>query len=195
MPFTGEIMKKSILTIAIGLAVATLASADDIATRVDASRAATKEFSATLQGELQAGMKAGGPTQAIDVCNKRAGKIAAEVSKMHGWQVGRTSLRYRNPKNAPDAWERATLARFEEQKAAGADPAKLEAYTVVTEGGKREFRYMKAIPTAPLCVTCHGAQLDPAVSAKLKVLYPNDLATGFKPGDIRGAFTIRQPMP
>jgi hypothetical protein len=30
------------------------------------------------------------------------------------------------------------------------------------------------------------------VTARLKELYPQDAATGFKVGDLRGAFTIRQ---
>jgi hypothetical protein len=33
------------------------------------------------------------------------------------------------------------------------------------------------------------------VTAKLKALYPGDLATGFKLGDLRGAFTITQSNP
>jgi len=41
---------------------------------------------------------------------------------------------------------------------------------------------------------CHGEKTDPAVGAKLKTLYPQDQATGYKQGDVRGAFTITQPM-
>jgi hypothetical protein len=32
------------------------------------------------------------------------------------------------------------------------------------------------------------------VAAKLKTLYPDDKATGYQTGDVRGAFTISQPM-
>jgi len=69
---------------------------------------------------------------------------------------------------------------------------------VVEEGGKKEFRFMKAIGMPPLeqmpCLKCHGENIDPKVAAKLDELYPNDKARGYKVGDIRGAFTIRQPM-
>lgn len=54
---------------------------------------------------------------------------------------------------------------------------------------------MKAIPTAALCVKCHGETIDPEVEAKLKALYPNDQARGFKEGDLRGAFTLSTPVP
>jgi len=86
------------------------------------------------------------------------------------------------------------LNDFEKRKADGANPKKLEHYEVVTENGKKMFRYMKAIPTAEVCTKCHGQNINPAVKAKLNELYPNDKATGFKAGDIRGAFTITQPM-
>jgi hypothetical protein len=44
---------------------------------------------------------------------------------------------------------------------------------------------------------CHGAAdtLSPAVQARLRELYPQDLATGYKVGDIRGAMTLKKPAP
>ena len=107
-----------------------------------------------------------------------------------------TSLKPRNPDNAPDAWETKVLQDFEQRKAAGEDPAKLEYSEKIVSNGKEELRYMKAIVIAAdaPCLTCHGDKIDPAVGAKLKTLYPQDQATGYKQGDIRGAFTITQPM-
>ena len=54
---------------------------------------------------------------------------------------------------------------------------------------------MKAIPTASLCLACHGEQLDSITRARIEKLYPRDQALGYKQGDIRGAFTITQPLP
>ena len=54
---------------------------------------------------------------------------------------------------------------------------------------------MKAIPTAALCLSCHGENIPADVDAKLKELYPNDQARGFKEGQLRGAFTLAQPVP
>jgi len=137
-------------------------------------------------------MKEGGPPNAIQVCNTKAPGIAREISAAGNLKIGRTSLKVRNPGNAPDTWEKKTLEGLEARKAKGEDPAKLEHHEVV---GK-EFRYMKAIviPADMPCLKCHGEQLDPAVQAKLKELYPNDKATGYKTGDVRGAITIRQPL-
>ncbi len=36
---------------------------------------------------------------------------------------------------------------------------------------------------------CHGEKISQELSAELNKLYPNDKATGFKKGDIRGAFS------
>ncbi len=189
-------MKAISLVALVTAFVALPAAADDIEKRAEASRNTVKEFQATLQAELQSAIKAGGPVNAIAVCNKRAPEIAADISKKNGWQVGRTSLKLRNPNSAPDAWEQKVLQLFETRKKAGENPAAIDFYEVVDSGGKKEFRYMKAIPIpegAP-CLNCHGQNIDPKVQAKLKELYPKDQATGYKTGELRGAFTIRQPM-
>ena len=166
----------------------------EYAQQVAESRARTQEFMQTLKAELQQGMQEGGPVNAIGVCNLKAPGIAAAISTETGWDIGRTSLRIRNPANAPDAWELTVLEQFEQRRADGEDPAQMEFYAAVEQDGKTIFRYMKAIPTAPLCVTCHGADLAPAVQKKLDELYPGDQARGYQVGDIRGAFTIIRPL-
>jgi hypothetical protein len=187
-------MSRSTLTLVVAVFLATQSIASDVDTRIAESRKVVKEFASTLKTELMQGMQSGGPVNAISVCNHKAPEIAATASAATGWDVGRTSLKVRNPANAPDAWENRILENFESQKAKGADITKLEYAETVNTDGKQYFRYMKAIPTAELCVACHGSQLDPALEAKLDGLYPNDKARGFMPGDIRGAFTISQPM-
>ena len=68
------------------------------------------------QGELQAGLKAGGPTEAIAVCKDKAPAIAKSEQQKSGWaDVGRTSLKLRNPANKPDDWELAVLNKFEQR--------------------------------------------------------------------------------
>ena len=129
------------------------------------------------------------------ILREKAPGISEKISAKRGWTVARTSLKTRNPDNAPDAWERAVLEKFEERKAAGEKPKKMAFAEVVEMDGKRVFRFMKAIPTAEKpCLMCHGGKLKPEVEAKLDELYPEDKARGYKAGDIRGAFTITQPM-
>lgn len=145
-----------------------------------------KALGGALKGELTTAMKAGGPLQALDVCNTKAGEIAENVVAEQGVNVSRTSLKFRNPNNAPTDWQVAVLEDFEARKAAGETPDTL-AYSEIVDG---EYRFMKAIPTAAVCTNCHGAELKAEVEAKINELYPEDKARGFKEGDIRGAFVV-----
>ena len=158
------------------------------------ARGVTMNFGKALKGHLMGAMKSGGPVKALGVCNTKAPEVTKAAGDSSGWDVARTSLKLRNPGNAPDAWELAVLQQFEKRKAAGEDIKKMEATEIVEVNGKQTFRYMKAVPTGKPCVACHGAEVVPEVEAKLKTLYPTDKARGFKPGDIRGAFTLQKTL-
>ena len=184
------------VAMAAALCNATAAFADeDLAARISASREAIKSFAGALQEQLKSAMAVGGPTAAIEVCNVAAPEIGATASEERGWRIGRTSLKLRNPANAPDAWELAALRDFEARKAAEEGPATLDRAGFAVVDGKRTFRYMKAIGTQPVCTLRHGAAIAPEVAAALDALYPEDRARGFEVGDIRGAFSIVQPAP
>ncbi len=178
-----------------GAAVAGNVEKGEVDSAVAESRAAVKEFMGELKGELKGAMKAGGPVNAIEVCSVKAPQIAARIAEEKGWiKVARTSLMTRNPANAPDEWEREVLQQFEARKAEGGHPKKMEHHEVVETGNGPVLRYMKAIPTGEVCLKCHGQNIDPAVKARLEELYPEDQATGFQKGDIRGAFTFTQRL-
>lgn len=188
-------MKKTVLLTLLFCIAASPVGAETLDQRANESRAAVKAFMGSLKGQLKIAMKEGGPIKAINVCNIEAPTIAVAQSQKHGWYIGRTSLKPRNPDNAPDAWEKTVLENFETRKAAGEKPSQMEHYEIVTQEGKELFRYMKAIPTAEKpCLACHGGNIQPKVAMTLDKLYPQDQARGYKAGDIRGAFTITQPM-
>ena len=161
------------------------------------ARSVSMDVPPKLLAVLQAEIAKSGPEGAIAACQVQAPALARAASERTGWSVKRVSLRNRNPKAVPDAWERAALEDFDRRAAAHEPAAKLERYEAVQEDGKTVWRYMRALPTAELCLACHGApdQLSPAVKAKLAALYPDDRATGYRVGDIRGAMTLRKPAP
>ena len=138
----------------------------------------------------------GGPESAIAVCSEKAPQMAKAASEATGWSIRRVSLRNRNPKATPDAWERAALEEFDRRAAAGENPATLEAFAIVEKSDGKEARYMKALPVQQVCLACHGPadKLTPEVSAKLRALYPEDKGVGYNIGQIRGAMTIRKAM-
>lgn len=161
---------------------------------VAAAKAAIKAFAGALQTELKSAMKAGGPVAAIGVCNTRAMPITATAAAEHGMHLSRVSIKNRNPANAPNDWQAAVLADFEKKRQAGGDVTRLGWSETVSVDGEQEFRFMKAIPTAAICLRCHGTELAPEVSRILAELYPEDLATGYSEGDIRGAFVVTRKL-
>lgn len=157
------------------------------------SRALTAELGTQLKAELTAAMTAGGPNAAIGVCSSRAQAIAAELSRDSGAIVRRTALKLRNPANAPDQIEHLILRQFEQELASGAFEGPLEAAFEINRGGQKERRYMRAISTEGVCLTCHGTQVTPEISSAIARAYPQDRAIGFEPGSLRGAFSVIWP--
>lgn len=150
-----------------------------------------------LLAVLKEAIDQGGPEGAIGVCRDKAPQMAQAASAQSGWQIRRVSLRNRNPKAVPDDWEKAALVDFDRRAAAGENPATLERAEIVPVNGQPTYRYLRALPTQELCVSCHGApeKLSPAVAAKLREHYPDDRAVGYSPGQIRGAVTLKKSMP
>jgi hypothetical protein len=187
-------MKKVLLVSAALLApfATPLARADDEALMAEARKVATTlppKLLAALQDEIQKS----GAEAAIPVCKDMAPKMAGEISQQTGWKIKRVSLKARNDARAiPDPWEKAALEDFDKRAAAGEAPGKLE------KGEKigNEYRFVKALPVQPLCLGCHGPvdQLSPAIKATLSQNYPNDRATGYSEGQIRGVISVRKTL-
>jgi len=164
------------------------AGADDA--RLEESRALVQAFGSRLKGELKKGLEQGGPVAGVNICKDVAPQIASELSRQSGARVMRVSLRYRNPGNSPDEWQVHVLEDFESRAAATEKPAALEYF--VTENDGRD-RYMSAIRIDGVCLACHGETLAPPLQERLDAEYPHDQATGYKLGDIRGAFSVSWP--
>lgn len=188
-------MKRLIaLLLAAGLTAPAFAA--DEATLMDEARKVALSIPPKLLSVLNDEIQKGGPEGAIDVCREKAPKMAAAASAETGWSIRRVSLKNRNPKAIPDAWERATLEDFDKRTAAGEKPTSLEKGELVADGDKKIYRYMKALPTQDLCLSCHGTsdRITPAVKAKLDALYPDDKAVGYGMAEIRGAITLKRPL-
>jgi len=119
-------MNRILLSVLVFAACAAAAAADDLEQRAATSRAAAKTLLEALQATVTEAAQSKGPVHAIGVCNEQALPITRRVSQELGIEVGRTSHKLRNPKNAPDAWEEKVLADFAQRKAAGEDLTKME---------------------------------------------------------------------
>lgn len=146
-----------------------------------------KSFAGTLKPKLKGAIADGGLVDAINVCSVEAPKIAQTLSAETGWQVKRVSLKARNKSSAmPDAFERIVLEQFNERQASGEAAASMMFSQMVGD----EYRFMKAQGVQGLCLNCHGDSLQPDVKKALAERYPDDTATGYSLGEIRGAFSL-----
>lgn len=151
-----------------------------------------KTLGMALKSTLQHGMKASGAAASVSLCNIQAPAITqASSAEKNGtdWTVTRTSLNIRNPGNKPSSWIESVLHDFDERKKQGEDVSSI-SHSEVRDG---QFYFVKAIPTEAGCLACHGSQVSSEVKAKLSELYPNDSATGYNIGEIRGAFIASKP--
>jgi len=158
--------------------------------RREQSRVISETLGQRLKNQLMAAMQAGGPIAAIEACYVVAPALANEVGTQADALVGRTSLRLRSPDNIPDAWQRQQLISFQQRLDNGEAWDMLETFEVLDNGGAR---YLKAIPVQAPCLTCHGSNLAPTVATRLRDLYPDDAATGYVLGELRGAFVVDWP--
>ncbi|HID36532.1 MAG TPA: DUF3365 domain-containing protein [Ghiorsea sp.] len=161
-------------------------AADEQALKTEAL-SIVKQFGGALKPQLVHAMKQGGPVHAIDVCATQAPKIAQKLSTKTGWEVKRVSLKTRNANAAtPDDWEKEVLKSFDQQQADGKKVGKMMTYSL--KGNT--FRFMKAQGVQPICLTCHGSNIKPNVRKALNKHFPNDLATGYNLGQVRGAISL-----
>jgi hypothetical protein len=98
-----------------------------------------------------------------------------------GLAVGRTSHRLRNPANKAEPWMLPFLEAFR------ASPPRHLAHH---RPRPRGTGYVETIHHQPLCATCHGENVAPALLEKIRAHYPEDEATGFRVGELRGLFWV-----
>ncbi len=145
---------------------------------------------------MQVEVRARGPAGALQQCSQIALGLARQHEK-EGWRVRRVSVKYRNPADAPDAYEARVLDEFAALKAKGELQVDTERAELVTEQGRQYLRYMKPIVMgSPVCLSCHGGpeEIPPDVKAELQRLYPDDKATGYRVADLRGAVSVKIPL-
>jgi hypothetical protein len=140
-----------------------------------------------LSGQLQQAMGEGGVPQAIEHCNLVASPLVDSLSKEYNATVRRTSLKIRNPKDAPTAEERQMLEQYQATHAAG---GALKP-KIIQQG--ENIAFYAPIGIQPLCLKCHGKIGENIADADyntIKSLYPTDEAIGYQEGDLRGMWSI-----
>jgi hypothetical protein len=183
-----------------GMAVAQSAPPSTIdASLVQSTRGIAGELLGQLGQKLKAAMSTDGPVAAVSVCKESAPAIARQLSIANDAKVTRVGTRVRNQNmGIPNAWQKEALTQFEARLSQGEKAADIEYWQVADNGhGKSELRYAKAIAIQPQCLSCHGSAQDIAapLAEKLRIEYPNDQATGYSVGQLRGAVVVTRPLP
>lgn len=188
-------MKNIAITTTLAVLMGMAAQAQDMGALKAEGKQVIMQLGGSLKKELKAAVKSQGAPHALAVCNGRAPEITEKVTLESGWSISRSSHKLRNPANAPDPYTAAAIEEFLARVANGEDVKTMAKAEIIEKNGVKTFRMVKAIPTGKQCLACHGgAEVSEAVEARLKELYPQDMARGFKVGDMRGVFTLMKTL-
>ncbi|MCO4774355.1 MAG: DUF3365 domain-containing protein, partial [Deltaproteobacteria bacterium] len=152
---------------------------------LDLANAAADELGSTLKNALVSKMKAEGPLAAATVCSQSAESLTADIATRTGAAVGRSSLRLRNAKNAAPPWVKQWLSAQGERPAEGAKGISRS----LSYEGTTYAQVLRPLAVAGPCLVCHGPKesIAPEIASLLAEKYPDDAATGYALGDLRGA--------
>ena len=162
-------------------------SEKDIEIITEKGKEISKSTGKKLAGTLMEKIKSGGIPQAIDFCNTAAIPLTDKVADSFNVAIKRASLKNRNPLNKPSDKEAAILKKYEADLMNGVTLKPV----VETENGNAQ--YYGPIIIESKCLICHGTidqELSRPIDSLIKAKYPEDLATGYKEGDLRGIWSI-----
>lgn len=129
-----------------------------------------------------------GVVKAIPFCHENVKPIAKEAAgeRIEKFEFGRTSHKVRNQMNRPPVWAESYLKEFQGKLKSEITKNSL----LIKHEGKRI--YLEPLFVEAKCLLCHGDKVNPQVSEKIKSLYPQDHAIGFKQGEFRGFIWIKE---
>ena len=152
------------------------------------------------KAQLAERLQSDGPAGALDACAADAAQILAEIGALaetDGYPVegtdaavvksiklGRSSHRLRNPANTAPDWVSEWIDAHKDLPAKKAKAVS----TVVAAADGAQARVLKPLAVSGPCLLCHGPKegLASDVQEALAARYPQDQATEFKAGDLRG---------
>ena len=146
------------------------------------------EAAAALSKALMKALEEGGVAGALPFCSIEAVPLTTEAAKRSGVGLRRISSKNRNPGNAASPEEQRILDTFR------AALSRAQAPQAVVEQTKIQASYYVPILLGnPTCLRCHGTpdqDIIPDDHRLIKQLFPEDKATGYKIGDLRGMWRV-----
>lgn len=169
------------------LGTATVSSVVEMGREQTLAKKAVHQLNLGLRTKLTDTIQKEGPAGAVGVCAKDAPEIIARIERELGVTVKRTSLKLRNPQNAPDPAEAELLQALAASELAG-EPLP-EGVTAFPNDSRR---FYKVVRVERVCLQCHGQPnaMPEAVRKELDTIYPDDKAVGYEEGELRGIISV-----
>jgi hypothetical protein len=161
---------------------------------VQRGKAIATETFGLLSSNLQTAIQSGGISNALPFCSLAASPLTAGMAEKHGVTLKRVTHKARNPAAKANATELAVLKSFTSALAASTNPPPPFATNLVA--GQATF-FAPIVIANELCLKCHGEPGQDISAENLAIIrqhYPQDEATGFQLGRLRGAWRIDFPL-
>ena len=147
-----------------------------------------KLTASSLQKALKNAITEDGLEYAIEICNIDALNITDSISESESVQIKRLAKKYRNPVNETDSAESELFKSYILEWLGG---RQLNPKIIPDDNGHPV--YYSPIYVGKLCLNCHGeigTNIDSKLAKLINELYPEDKATNFKQGQLRGMWSI-----
>jgi hypothetical protein len=150
----------------------------------------TRKVGGVFMSKISEKYSEGGYEAAAKFCSMNAYPLTDSLAKEYKVFLKRVSNKYRNPDNKPSELEKGILEAYEYSIEQG---DKLESNVqFIRPGDTILYNNPIRIPSE-FCLNCHGTpdQISEEVRTILQEEYPNDKATGYKVGDLRGMWSLK----
>lgn len=150
----------------------------------------TKLAGAVFMDKISEKYSEGGYEAAAEFCSMNAYPLTDSLANEYKIFLKRVSNKNRNPENTPSDLEKQILDAYEYSVEQGDELGSNVQF--IRPGDTILFNKPIQI-TSELCLNCHGkaSQISEEVQTVLKQEYPNDKATGYKLGDLRGMWSLK----
>ncbi|HET8861091.1 DUF3365 domain-containing protein [Marivirga sp.] len=150
----------------------------------------TEKVGAVFMNKITSQYAKGGYKAAAQFCSMNAYPLTDSLANEYKVFLKRVSSKNRNPTNSPSDLEKQILEAYEYSADRGDDLGANVQF--IRPGDTILYNKPIRIPSE-FCLNCHGSQsqIPAEVQAILKEDYPNDKATGYKVGDLRGMWSLK----
>ncbi len=156
-------------------------------TPIEAGQEIALKTKGVLGKNLLEALNSKGTEEALSFCSTRAIPLTDSMSLALNASIKRVSDNNRNPDNAANESELAYITATKAAIEKGEKPTP----QLITKDDTHIGYY--PIMTNQMCLQCHGVpdtDIKPSTLAKIKEHYPDDLATGYGPDQLRGIWVV-----